>query len=49
MENEIGSLEVGKQADFVVLDHDPLDAKNDLRQIQVVKTIHASQLSVLLE
>jgi predicted amidohydrolase YtcJ len=49
MENEIGSLEVGKQADFVVLDKDPLNEQNDLRQIQVTATMHASQLGVLLD
>lgn len=49
MENEIGSLAVGKQADFVVLDKDPLNEQNDLRQIQVKATMHASQLGVLLD
>jgi predicted amidohydrolase YtcJ len=44
MENEIGSLDVGKRADLVVLKENPLDLHSDLRQIQVLKTIHASQI-----
>lgn len=44
MEDEVGSLRVGKQADLVILDKDPLDHHNELRQIQVIKTLHASQI-----
>jgi predicted amidohydrolase YtcJ len=44
MENEIGSLDVGKQADLIVLKENPLEPHNDLRQVQVLKTIHASQI-----
>lgn len=44
MEKEIGSLEVGKQADLVVLDQDPIHPQNDLRHIQIVQTLHASQI-----
>ncbi|MGA0809067.1 MAG: amidohydrolase family protein [Burkholderiaceae bacterium] len=48
MEGEVGSLQVGKQADLVILDKDPLDHHNELRQIQVIKTLHASQIQSVL-
>ena len=40
LDYEIGSIEVGKMADFAVLDKDPLaEPKEDLRNIKVVATI----------
>ncbi|GAB3286359.1 amidohydrolase [Parahaliea aestuarii] len=38
-EDELGSLEVGKYADLVVLDGDPLGDPADLRDLQVVRTV----------
>jgi predicted amidohydrolase YtcJ len=41
-ENEIGSIRAGKQADFVVLDADPLTVPgSDLRSIKVLATVFA--------
>ena len=41
-ENEIGSIRAGKQADFVVLDADPLTVPgSDLRGIKVLATVFA--------
>ena len=38
-ENEKGSLEAGKWADFIILDQDIMKAnENELLQIQVLKT-----------
>ena len=40
MENEIGSLEVGKWADFVIVDRDPLQTPPDQwREIEVLGTV----------
>lgn len=38
-ENEKGSIEVGKLADFVVLDQDPFENPQQINQIQVLMTI----------
>jgi predicted amidohydrolase YtcJ len=38
-ENEIGSLEVGKRADFIVIDHDLLTcAEDDIKETRVLQT-----------
>lgn len=39
LEDSIGSIEPGKQADMVVLSADPLDSQQDLRAIQVERTV----------
>ena len=40
-----GSIEVGKQADFVVLDRDPLTiAVDEIKNIQILQTINDDQL-----
>ncbi len=40
-----GSLEVGKQADFVILDRDPLTIEHrELKNIKVLQTINNDQL-----
>jgi predicted amidohydrolase YtcJ len=40
MEKDAGSLEVGKYADFVVLDQNPLKVDKDaIRKIKVVTTV----------
>jgi predicted amidohydrolase YtcJ len=45
MDNEIGSIEVGKWADFAVLDDDPLTSDpKDLRSIAVCATVVAGQI-----
>ena len=39
-ENEIGSIRVGKKADFVILDRDPFETEaSDLKKISVKGTI----------
>lgn len=39
MEENIGSLEIGKFADFIILDKDPLEVdEKDLKEIRVLKT-----------
>lgn len=39
MEKETGSLEVGKRADFIILDRNPLECpENEIRDIQVQET-----------
>ncbi len=43
-EKDLGSLEVGKQADFVVLDHDPiLGPADDLPRTRVLRTVVAGK------
>jgi predicted amidohydrolase YtcJ len=43
-EKDLGSLEVGKQADFVVLDHDPiLGPASDLPKTRVLRTVVAGR------
>ena len=46
MEKDVGSLEVGKYADFVVLDRNPLkiDVK-DIRHLRVVGTVCGGRLT----
>ncbi|MFO1336733.1 MAG: amidohydrolase [Burkholderiaceae bacterium] len=45
MEAQVGSIEVGKLADFVVLDRDPYTAPSDqIMQIGVVQTFFAGQV-----
>ena len=40
MEDKIGSIEVGKYADLIVVDRDPLQTPpQQLREIQVLRTI----------
>ena len=40
-----GSIEVGKQADFVVLDQDPLTIPpGEIKDIQILQTINDDQL-----
>lgn len=39
LEHEIGSIEVGKQADLVILSEDPLAEGVDLRSIEVERTV----------
>ncbi len=44
-ENEKGTIEVGKQADFVILSHNPLKTdKKRLRDIEVLRTINDSEV-----
>jgi len=44
MENEIGSIEVGKKADFVVLDRNLFDVDNyDIHKVKVLKTFLAGK------
>jgi predicted amidohydrolase YtcJ len=38
-EQDLGSLEIGKQADFVVLDRDPLASRTDAQKAQVLRTV----------
>ncbi|MCV6620511.1 MAG: amidohydrolase [Cellvibrionaceae bacterium] len=38
-EQELGSLEAGKLADFIVLDRDPLASPEELRNTQVIETV----------
>jgi predicted amidohydrolase YtcJ len=39
-EDKVGSIEVGKLADFIVLDHDPFEAPiNDLWKTNVERTV----------
>ena len=43
-DRDLGSLEIGKQADFVVMDHDPiLGAPADLPQTRVLRTVVAGE------
>jgi predicted amidohydrolase YtcJ len=43
-EQDLGSLEVGKQADFVILDHDPiLGPASDLLRTRVLRTVVAGR------
>lgn len=47
MDHEIGSIEVGKRADFAVLDHDPLDGDAiELKDIGVHATVLGGQTFV---
>jgi predicted amidohydrolase YtcJ len=40
MEDEVGTLAVGRRADFLVLDRDPLAAApRDLRETRVLRTV----------
>jgi hypothetical protein len=43
-DRDLGSLEIGKQADFIVVDHDPvLGAPADLPQTRVLRTVVAGE------
>jgi predicted amidohydrolase YtcJ len=43
-DRDLGSLEIGKQADFIVVDHDPvLGAPADLLQARVLRTVVAGE------
>ena len=45
MADRVGSLEVGKYGDMVVLDRDPLTTpKTELRDIQVMATLKEGQI-----
>ncbi len=44
MDDEIGSIEVGKRADFAVLESDPTEAGADLRNISVWGTVQGGRL-----
>ncbi|MGB5704083.1 MAG: amidohydrolase family protein, partial [Polyangiales bacterium] len=39
LEDQIGSIETGKQADLVILSDDPLDPSTDLRSIEIERTV----------
>ncbi len=41
MEDRVGSIEPGKQADLVILSDNPLDHRGDMRDIQVERTLVA--------
>lgn len=44
-ENQKGSIEPGKQADFVILDKSPLDVpKEEIKEIKVLQTIKAGTI-----
>jgi predicted amidohydrolase YtcJ len=44
-EKEKGTIEVGKEADFVILSANPLKVKHDkLRQIKVLETINDGEV-----
>jgi predicted amidohydrolase YtcJ len=43
-DRDLGSLEIGKQADFIVVDHDPvLGAPADLPKTRVLRTVVAGE------
>jgi len=43
-DRDLGSLEIGKRADFIVVDHDPiLGAPADLPQTRVLRTVVAGE------
>lgn len=45
LEDEIGSLEVGKRADFTVLEQDPFTVPvDDLHQVEVGGTVLAGEI-----
>lgn len=39
MENELGSVEVGKKADFAIFSADPLTMENTPNNLQTIRTI----------
>lgn len=39
LEDQVGSIEVGKQADLVILSANPLDYEGDLRDIEIERTL----------
>ena len=48
LDDEIGSIEVGKNADFAVLDQDPIDVDpDDLKDIRVIGTIFGGQAHIV--
>jgi predicted amidohydrolase YtcJ len=46
MEDDIGSLEVGKFADFVVLNHNPLKVEPDaIKNLRIIATVRGGRLT----
>ena len=45
MDHEIGSIEIGKRADFAILEDDPFEAKPvDLKNIAVWGTVQSGRI-----
>ena len=46
MDEKIGSIKIGKYADLIVLDKNPLDVdKNELRNIKILETfVHGNKI-----